>query len=313
MAVLVATVDGYHVLTSSGEHHVALQGHRRRGAEPRAFRHLDRGRRRSRDLAARRRRPMARAGKQRPRSRVPRDRGRCRVRGHRRPAHAEARRRARRRSRARAARRFRSGSRARSVAPGRQLVAGAVTERDRRGFAARQHPRGRHRALRRWRRVVATDDRRRRRRARGEGATRRRARSPMAAAAVGLCVSRDGGRHWEIVDDGLHATYACAVAFDGDDVLVSVSDGPFARRSAIYRGRRQIGRESQLERVARRAARMARGQRRHPLPGCGCGPDGARRRVGCRLGHVPPTAVAGASPPTGPAERERRRRGVKST
>jgi hypothetical protein len=59
----------------------------------------------------------------------------------------------------------------------------------------------------------------------------------MAAAAVGLCVSRDAGRHWEIVDDGLHATYARAVAFDGDDVLVSVSDGPFARRSAIYRAR----------------------------------------------------------------------------
>ena len=57
----------------------------------------------------------------------------------------------------------------------------------------------------------------------------------MAAAAVGLCVSRDGGRHWEIVDDGLHATYARAVAFDGDDVLVSVSDGPFSRRAAIYR------------------------------------------------------------------------------
>ena len=59
----------------------------------------------------------------------------------------------------------------------------------------------------------------------------------MAAAAVGLCVSRDGGRHWTIVDDGLHATYARAVAFVGDDVLVSVSDGPFARRSAIYRAR----------------------------------------------------------------------------
>src|SRR6185295_8807144 len=28
MAVLVGTVDGYHVLTSSGEHHVALEGHR---------------------------------------------------------------------------------------------------------------------------------------------------------------------------------------------------------------------------------------------------------------------------------------------
>jgi hypothetical protein len=57
----------------------------------------------------------------------------------------------------------------------------------------------------------------------------------MAAAAVGLCVSRDGGREWSVVDDGLHATYARAVAFDGDDVLVSVSNGPFARQSAIYR------------------------------------------------------------------------------
>ena len=58
----------------------------------------------------------------------------------------------------------------------------------------------------------------------------------MAAAAVGLCVSRDGGRQWEVVDRGLHATYARAVAFDGDHVLVSVSDGPFTRGSAIYRG-----------------------------------------------------------------------------
>jgi hypothetical protein len=69
----------------------------------------------------------------------------------------------------------------------------------------------------------------------------------VAAAAVGLCVSRDAGCHWEIVDDGLHATYARAVAFDGDDVLVSISDGPFARRSAIYRGR--VDRRARLERV----------------------------------------------------------------
>jgi hypothetical protein len=57
----------------------------------------------------------------------------------------------------------------------------------------------------------------------------------VAAAAVGLCVSRDGGRHFDVVGGGLHATYARAVAFDGDDVLVSVSDGPFASGSAIYR------------------------------------------------------------------------------
>jgi hypothetical protein len=57
----------------------------------------------------------------------------------------------------------------------------------------------------------------------------------VAAAAVGFCVSRDGGRTWDVTADGLHATYARAVAFAGDDVLVSVSDGPFATRSSIYR------------------------------------------------------------------------------
>jgi hypothetical protein len=68
-----------------------------------------------------------------------------------------------------------------------------------------------------------------------------RAEVVVAAAAVGLCVSCDGGRHFDIVDDGLHATYSRGVAFDGDDVLVSVSDGPFATRSAIYRGRFEAG------------------------------------------------------------------------
>jgi hypothetical protein len=57
----------------------------------------------------------------------------------------------------------------------------------------------------------------------------------MAAAAVGLCESHDAGRSWTVVDDGMHASYARAVAFAEGDVLVSVSDGPFATRSAIYR------------------------------------------------------------------------------
>jgi hypothetical protein len=70
----------------------------------------------------------------------------------------------------------------------------------------------------------------------------------MAAAAVGLCVSRDGGRTWAVVVDGLHSTYARAVAFDGDDVLVSASDGPFTRRSAIYRGPLSGGAALQRER-----------------------------------------------------------------
>ncbi|MET0628403.1 MAG: sialidase family protein [Acidimicrobiia bacterium] len=56
----------------------------------------------------------------------------------------------------------------------------------------------------------------------------------FAAAAVGLCVSVDGGATWSVETDGLPHTYARAVAYDRDAVLVTVSDGPFARRSALY-------------------------------------------------------------------------------
>lgn len=56
-----------------------------------------------------------------------------------------------------------------------------------------------------------------------------------AAASVGLCRSADGGATWTTSDDGMHASYARAVAFVGDDVLVSASDGPFTTRSALYR------------------------------------------------------------------------------
>jgi BNR/Asp-box repeat len=61
----------------------------------------------------------------------------------------------------------------------------------------------------------------------------------IAAAAVGLCVSEDGGASWTIEQEGLHAAYCSAVAFVGDDMLVSASEGPFAARGAIYR--RAIG------------------------------------------------------------------------
>jgi hypothetical protein len=57
----------------------------------------------------------------------------------------------------------------------------------------------------------------------------------VAAAAVGLCTSHDGGATWSVDTAGLPHTYARAVAFTDDAVLVSVSDGPFTRRSAIYR------------------------------------------------------------------------------
>ncbi len=57
----------------------------------------------------------------------------------------------------------------------------------------------------------------------------------MAAAAVGLCVSEDAGQTWSVVTDGLPTTYARAVNYFDGDVLVSISDGPWATRGSIYR------------------------------------------------------------------------------
>jgi photosystem II stability/assembly factor-like uncharacterized protein len=57
----------------------------------------------------------------------------------------------------------------------------------------------------------------------------------LAAAAVGLCVSKDGGASWTVEKDGLHAEYGSAVAFVGDDILVAASENHFAAHSAIYR------------------------------------------------------------------------------
>src|SRR5436309_2574552 len=59
----------------------------------------------------------------------------------------------------------------------------------------------------------------------------------MAAAAIGLCTSRDGGLTWDVEQEGLHASYCSAVAFAGDDVLVSASVDHFAAQGAIYRRR----------------------------------------------------------------------------
>lgn len=59
----------------------------------------------------------------------------------------------------------------------------------------------------------------------------------IAAAAIGLCASRDGGLTWNVDEEGLHASYCSAVAFAGDDVLVSASSDHFAAQGAIYRRR----------------------------------------------------------------------------
>ena len=57
----------------------------------------------------------------------------------------------------------------------------------------------------------------------------------VAATAYGLARSGDGGRNWDFLTDGLHATYARAVAVAGDTVLLSVSTGPDGHRAAVYR------------------------------------------------------------------------------
>jgi len=57
----------------------------------------------------------------------------------------------------------------------------------------------------------------------------------VAAAAVGLCISRDAGATWSVESDGLHAPHCSAVAFTGDDILVSASIDPFVAEGRVYR------------------------------------------------------------------------------
>jgi hypothetical protein len=58
----------------------------------------------------------------------------------------------------------------------------------------------------------------------------------LAAAAVGLGVTDDGGAAWQWITDGLDSPYARAVAVSGDVVLVTVSRGPSGGDAAVYRG-----------------------------------------------------------------------------
>jgi photosystem II stability/assembly factor-like uncharacterized protein len=68
----------------------------------------------------------------------------------------------------------------------------------------------------------------------------------VAATAQGLAVSDDYGRKWKILDDGLHAKYARAVAVSETMIFLSVSEGPDGRKAAVYRrprlGPRRFGR-----------------------------------------------------------------------
>jgi photosystem II stability/assembly factor-like uncharacterized protein len=66
----------------------------------------------------------------------------------------------------------------------------------------------------------------------------------IAATAIGLGISRDGGETWSTEHAGLHAPYCSAVAVIGDDILVAASADHFAREGAIYR--RPLDRDGQL-------------------------------------------------------------------
>jgi hypothetical protein len=70
----------------------------------------------------------------------------------------------------------------------------------------------------------------------------------IAASAMGLCVSHDGGATWTIEQEGLHASYCSAVAFSGNDMLVAASTDHFATRGAVYR--RTIGDNNPLQPVS---------------------------------------------------------------
>lgn len=68
----------------------------------------------------------------------------------------------------------------------------------------------------------------------------------LAAAAIGLGISEDGGETWGFEAEGLHAHYLRAVAAAGDSVFVSASTGPRGERAAIYR--RRLGKGGRFER-----------------------------------------------------------------
>ncbi len=69
----------------------------------------------------------------------------------------------------------------------------------------------------------------------------------IAAAAVGLCISHDGGTSWTIEQRGLHAPHCSAVAFGRTHLFVSASTDPFTEEGALYR--RPIDSTGPLERV----------------------------------------------------------------
>jgi hypothetical protein len=58
-----------------------------------------------------------------------------------------------------------------------------------------------------------------------------------AAAAVGLCVSHNRGETWTVLPKDFQGRTSLALAVLHDEALFSVQDGPFAKRSQIWRWR----------------------------------------------------------------------------
>jgi hypothetical protein len=56
-----------------------------------------------------------------------------------------------------------------------------------------------------------------------------------AAAAVGLCISEGSGQTWTVFSEGIENTTCLAVAVLEKEVLFSVQDSPFAKRSQVWR------------------------------------------------------------------------------
>ena len=57
----------------------------------------------------------------------------------------------------------------------------------------------------------------------------------LAASALGLARSDEGGESWRFETEGLHASYSRAVAVAGGTLLLSASTGPRGGRAGIYR------------------------------------------------------------------------------
>jgi hypothetical protein len=80
----------------------------------------------------------------------------------------------------------------------------------------------------------------------------------IAATAVGLCISRDGGATWNVEQRGLHAPHCSAAGFGREHIYVSASTDPFSQDGAVYR--RPIDGDGPLEPVGGGLPRWTEGK-----------------------------------------------------